>query len=110
MSGYTHQAAIFELPDNRDALDIMLDTMHVTVQGRELVADTRFAVLALTLDVVRVFRAANADEILRLLDVLCMEAAPRLLHVWMRACPEVEERILAHMSSFPNQMAPARLQ
>lgn len=110
MAEYACQAAIFELPDNREALEIILDTMHVTTQGREPIPDTPFAVLALTLGCVRVFRPATVEELLRLLDVLCREAAPGLLHVWMKASPESEERILAHMSSFPNQIAPARLQ
>jgi hypothetical protein len=110
MAEYACQAAIFELPGNREALDIMLDTMHVTAQDREPIPDGLFAVLALTLGCVRVFRPASVEELLRLLDVLCMEAAPGLLHVWMKASPGSEERILAHMSSLPNQMAPARLQ
>jgi hypothetical protein len=110
MAEYACQAAIFELPGNREALDVMLDTMHVTAQDRELIPDTLFAVLALRLGCVRVFRPASVEELLRLLDVLCMEAAPGLLHVWMKASPGSEERILAHMSSFPNQMAPAYLQ
>lgn len=110
MTGNAYQAAIIELPGNRAALDIMLDTMHVTGQGREPAADALFAVLALTLGCVRVFRPASVEELFRLLDALCMEAAPGLLHVWMKASPETEERILAHMSSFPNQMVPARLQ
>lgn len=106
---YACQAAIFELPDNREALDIMLDTMHVTAEDRELAPDALFVVLAVTLGCVRVLRSASVKELLRLLDVLCREAAPGLLHVWMKAAPETEERILAHMSSFPNQMVPARL-
>lgn len=88
----------------------MLETMHVTAQDREPIPDAPFAVLALTLGCVRVFRLASVEELLHLLDVLCMEAAPGLLHVWMKASPGPEERILAHMSSFPNQMVPARLQ
>ncbi len=110
MPEHKHQAAIFELPANRDALDIMLDTMHVAAHGRELVADALFAVLALTLDAVRVFRAADVQEVLGILGMLCAEAAPGLLHVWMRASPGVEERILVHMSSFPNQMTSTRVQ
>ena len=105
MAGYACQAAIFELPGNRKALEIMLDTVHATAQDREPIADAPFAVLALTLGCVRVFRPASVEVLLRLLDVLCMEAAPGLLHVWMKASPGTEERILAHMSSFPNQMA-----
>ena len=105
----SHQAAVFELPGNRDALDIMLDTMHVASEGRQLVADALFAVLAVTMGV-RVLRAADVPEVLVILDMLCAEAAPGLLHVWMKASPDVEERIVAHMSSFPNQMAPARVQ
>ena len=88
----------------------MLDTMHVTAHDREPIPDALFVVLALTLGRVRVFRAASVEELLRLLDVLCREAAPGLLHVWMKASSGSEERILAHMSSFPNHMAPARLQ
>jgi hypothetical protein len=110
MAEYACQAAIFELPGNREELEIMLDTMHVPTQDRELVPDARFVVLAVTLGCVRVFRAASVEELLRNLDVLCMEAAPGLLHVWMKASSGTEERILAHMSLFPNQMAPARLQ
>lgn len=109
MVEYACQAAIFELPGNRAALKIMLETMHVTAENRELIPDTLFVVLALTPGRVRVFRPESLEELLRLLDVLCMEAAPGLLHVWMKASPRSEERILAHMSSFPNQMAPARL-
>lgn len=110
MAEYACQAAIFELPGNREALEIMLDTMRLTTERREPIPDTLFAVLALTLGRVRVFRPANVEELLRLLDLLCREAAPGLLHVWMKASPESEERILAHMSSFPNQTVPARLQ
>lgn len=109
MAEYACQAAIFELPGNRAALDIMLDRMHVTAQAREPIPDAPFAVLALTLGRVRVFRPASVEELLRLLDSLCREAAPGLLHVWMKASPGSEERILVHMSSFPNQMVPARL-
>lgn len=109
MTEYAYHAAIFELPDNREALDFMLDTMHVA-QDRALVPDTLFAVLALTLGRLRVFRPESVEELLRILDVLCREATPGLLHVWMKASPGTEERILEHMSSFPNQMAPTRLQ
>ena len=110
MTEYGCQAAIFELPGNREALEIMLHTMHVTSQDRELVRNAPLSVLALTLGCVRVFWPASAEELLRLLDVLCMQAAPGLLHVWMKASPGLEERILSHMRLFPNQMAPARLQ
>ncbi len=106
----THQAAIFALPDNRNELDIMLDTMHVTAQGRDLVADALFAILAVRVGAVRVLRATDVEGVLGILDMLCAEAAPEMLHVWMKASPEVEARILAHMSSIPNQMVPARVQ
>lgn len=88
----------------------MLNTMHVTAEGRQLVADALFAVLAVTRGGLRVLRAGDVKEVLAILDMLCAEAAPGLLHVWMKASPEVEARILAHMSSFPNQLVPARLQ
>lgn len=88
----------------------MLDTMRVTARDRELAPDALFTVLALALGRVRVFRPASVDELLRLLDALCMEAAPGQLHVWMKASSGTEERVLAHMSLFPNQMVPARLQ
>lgn len=88
----------------------MLDMMHVPAQDRGLVPDALFAVLAVMLASVQVFRAASLKSLFRLLDMLCMEAAPGQLHIWMKACPETEERILAHMSLFPNQMVPAHLQ
>lgn len=110
MPEHSHQAAIFELPANRVALDIMLDTMHVAAQGRDLVSDALFAVLALAEGTVRVLRAADVQEVLGILDSLCAEAAPGLLHVWMKSSPGVEERILAHMSSLPNQIVLTRLQ
>lgn len=104
------QAAMFELPANRDELEIMLGTMHVSAQGRELVADALFAILAVADGRVRVLRAAEWGELLGILDMLCAEAAPEMLYVWMKASPEVEARILAQMSLFPNQMVPARVQ
>ena len=104
------QAAIFELPGNRGALDIMLDKMHVSAQDRERMPDAPFAILALTFGRLRIFRPASVEDLLRGLDVLSREAAPGLLHVWMKASPGSEERILAHMSAFPNQMTSERLQ
>ena len=105
------QAAIFELPGNREALEVMLDTMHVTAQDREIMPDPLYAVLALTLGCVRVFRPASARRsFFEFWTQLCRDAAPGMLHVWMKASPGTEERILAHMSAFPNQMTPARLQ
>lgn len=104
------QAVVLEVPGNREALQVMLDMMRVTSPDRELVADATFAILAITPSGLRVFRPVSVEELLRVLDVLCMDAAPGLLHVWMKASPDTEDRILAHMSSFPNQLAPARLQ
>jgi hypothetical protein len=77
MTEYACQAAIFELPRNREALDIMLDTMHVTAQDRELVPDALFTILALTFDRIRIFQPPSVEELLRPLDVLCKEAASR---------------------------------
>ncbi len=42
----SHQAAMFELLDNLDALDSMLDTMLVPSERRQLVANAPIIVLA----------------------------------------------------------------
>ena len=44
MAEHAHQAAIFELPGNRVALDIMLETMYLTAEAREPAPDALFAV------------------------------------------------------------------
>jgi len=44
----------------------MLDTMHVVAQDRQFVPDTFFAVLALTLGAVRVFRFLRLPDVLLL--------------------------------------------
>jgi hypothetical protein len=103
------QAAIFELPGNREALEVMFDTIDVPAQDRELMPNTLYAVLALMPGCVRVFRPASLEELLRVLDQLCRDAAPGMLHFWMKASRETEGRILAHMSAFPNQMTSARM-
>lgn len=110
MKTSAYQAAVFELPGNREALEVMLDTMRVTSEDRERDPDSPFAILAVTPAGVGFFRPVSMEELLHLLDMLCAEAAPEMLYVWMKASPGTEERILAHMSSFPNQMAPGHMQ
>ena len=110
MKTSAYQAAVFELPGNQEALEVMLNTMRVTSEDRERAPDAPFAILAVTPAGVRFFRPVSMEELLQLLDALCAEAAPGMLYVWMKASPGTEERILVHMSSFPNQMAPGHLQ
>lgn len=104
MTEHQYQAAVFELPHGEDSLQLMLDAMHVTGEATALVAGASFAVIALALGDARVFRPANLADVLRLLDVLVMEAQPTSLHIAMDVSPETQERIRTYMGSFAGRI------